>query len=191
MPYQRPCVEPQNLPHCIHHLPYTPLHSTQSHHGNLSCQNVTSFNRSCVNIISFKGTNDSLPCPAAHHTHRCPTALCTHTHRPTEPTTHTETHLRPSLKCGFDWAVHHGSHNRPINIRGHLLCRILSRSDKRCINTSICDAGHYAKYGCQRRYIGGAQNVSAVCASEFLSRVLLKSVSTAAREGRNVDSLWP
>jgi hypothetical protein len=28
MPCQSPCVEPQKVQHCMHHLPYTPIHST-------------------------------------------------------------------------------------------------------------------------------------------------------------------
>jgi len=47
--------------------------------GFLYSQNVTSFNRSFVNTTLFRRINDSLPCPDAHQTHRCPTALCAHT----------------------------------------------------------------------------------------------------------------
>ena len=56
------------LPHTVH----------RNHHGFLYCQNVTSFNRSCVNIILFRHINDSLLCPDAQQTHRCLTALSAH-----------------------------------------------------------------------------------------------------------------
>ena len=105
-------------------LPYT-VH--RNRHGVLYCQNVTSFNRSCVDIKWQPSLSRRSPNPPPPNS-----TVCTYQYLPTEPTAHTDTHLRPSKKCGLDWVVHHGSHNRSINIRGHLLYRILSKSDIKC-----------------------------------------------------------
>jgi hypothetical protein len=82
-------------------------------------------------VETFNVQMAAFPAPMITNPPLLNSAVCRY--HPTEPAAHSETHLPPSLKCGFDWVVHQGIQNLLINIRGHLLYRILSKSDTKCI----------------------------------------------------------